>query len=127
MAQSPSGYKPYTMIILHRLKAAGAEARIWQTRFGFKTKHGTADGVFLARCLLEESCASQDSPLVLLALDWAKAFDSVMPDALLEALRRFGLTQEVLSAVRTIYSDRSFAVKDCGHISSSRKQKAGIC
>ena len=64
---------------------------------------------------------------MLLALDWAKAFDSVMPDALLEALRRFGLPREVLAAVRAIYSARSFAVKDCGQTSASREQGAGIC
>ena len=115
------------MIIPHRLKAAGAEARIWRTQFGFKSKRGTADAIFLARRLLDESCASQNSPLILLALDWAKAFDSVMPDALLEALRRFGLPPEVLGAVRAIYSDRSFAVKDCGLTSTSREQRAGIC
>ena len=115
------------MIILRRLKAAGAEARIWRTQFGFKSKHGTADAIFLARRLLDESCASQNSPLILLALDWAKAFDSVMPDALLEALRRFGLPPEVLGAVRAIYSGRSFAVKDSGLTSTSREQRAGIC
>ena len=121
-----AGYKLYATIILTRLKTAGAEARVWKTQFGFKSKHGTADAIFLARRRIEQACATQGSQLVLLALDWAKAFDSVMPDPLIEALRRFGLPQKVLDAVRAIYTGRSFAVRDGGRTSKPRQQLAGI-
>ncbi len=63
----------------------------------------------------------------LLALDWRKAFDSIDPAALLNALRRFGLPPHFLRVVDAIYTDRSFVVKDSGHTSEARKQFSGIC
>jgi len=62
----------------------------------------------------------------LLALDWAMAFDSVDPEALVTMLRRFGLPDELLNIVRNIYSDRRFRVADGGNVSSERRQRAGI-
>ena len=61
--------------------------------WGFKSQHGTPDALFLARRLVDQAVACKDGQLVLLALDWAKAFDSVSPDALLTALHRFGLPE----------------------------------
>jgi hypothetical protein len=63
----------------------------------------------------------------LLALDWRKAFDSINPEGLLDALRRFGLPEHFLTVVASIYTDRTFQVKECGVSSDKRKQRAGIC
>eukprot|EP00959_Pyramimonas_sp_CCMP1952_P125062 2614425-Pyramimonas_sp.AAC.1 len=78
------------MVLLGRLKDAGAEDRIWGAQFGFRSERGTADALFVARRLIEETWSSRSGKLVLLALDWAKAFDSVSPTALAQALVRFG-------------------------------------
>ena len=102
-----AGYKLFAALLLRRLKRAGAEDRIWRTQFGFKSKHGTTDAIFIARRKLEEAFARENKPLVLLALDWAKAFDSVMPDALIEALRRFRLPSKMLDIVPAFCSSRS--------------------
>ena len=63
----------------------------------------------------------------LLALDWRKAFDSINPDGLLLALRRFGLPEHFLTLVRAIYRDRVFHVSDSGVTSTEHAQFAGIC
>ena len=42
-------YQILAHIILHRLKAGGAEQRILQNQFDFKSKAGTIDALFLAR------------------------------------------------------------------------------
>jgi hypothetical protein len=73
------GYKLFAIILLQRLKLAGAEMRIWQTQFGFRSNRGTTDALFLTRRLLDATWAKKDGKLMLLALDWAKAFDSVSP------------------------------------------------
>jgi len=122
-----AGYKLYATILLQRLKAAGAEDRVWDTQFGFKSKHGTADAIFLARRRLDEIWATKEGQLVLLALDWEKAFDSVDPDSLIQALRRFGLPTRMLAAINGIYKGRRFAVRDAGQVSVPREQQAGIC
>ena len=121
------GFKLFASILLQRLKSAGAEARIWKTQFGFKSKHGTSDALFMARRLLEDAWATKDGQLVLLALDWAKAFDSISPDALMAALKRFGLPYKFVSVVEAIYSRRSFAVRDAGTTSANYEQCFGIC
>ena len=48
------GYKLFAMMLLHRLKAGGAEKRLWQTQFGFKSGCGTSDALFIVRRILEE-------------------------------------------------------------------------
>ena len=62
----------------------------------------------------------------MFALDWRKAFDAINPEAMLVALRRFGLSQHILDMISAIYIDRSFYVQDCGHQSQWRKQYSGI-
>ena len=122
----PIGYKLYATVLLNRLKEAGAERRIWGTQFGFRSGHGTSDALFIARRLIENAWEARSGKLVMLALDWAKAFDSVSPDSLVQALVRFGATQEFAEAVRAIYSDRSFRVRDAGATSASRPQAFGV-
>jgi hypothetical protein len=60
-------------------------------------------------------------------LDWRKAFDSIDPAALLDALRRFGLPLKFRQAVEAIYTDRVFIVTDSGQTSQPRRQMSGIC
>ena len=64
--------------------------------------------------------------LYILLLDWSKAFDRVKPDAMLLALRRFGIPNEILEFIRAIYRERSFAVKDGSNLSEKHPQYAGI-
>ena len=63
---------------------------------------------------------------MVLALDWNKTFDSINPDALLMGLRRFGLPEHVLNDIASIYKDRTFQLRDCGQLSSTRQQHSGI-
>ena len=72
-------YKLFASIVLERLKGAGAEDRLWATQFGFKSGTGTRDALFLARRMLEATWQTKGGKLMFLALDWAKAFDSVSP------------------------------------------------
>ena len=120
------GYKLFATILLRRLKDAGADARIWPTQFGFRAGRGCADALFVARRLLEQTYAAKGGSLAFLALDWAKAFDSIAPDGLIVALRRFGIPDGFCSIIRAIYSGRKFVVRDAGHTSEPRPQHFGI-
>ena len=115
------------MVLLNRLKAGGGEYQIWHTQFGFKSKRGTVDALFLASQMIDEAWATRDGSLIMLALDRAKAFDSISPDALLTALRRFGVPSQILDSIRAIYTGRRFIVNDVGHASLEHPQKFGIC
>jgi len=77
------GYKLFATILLRRLKAAGADTRIWLPQFGFRAGGGCADALFVAKRLLEQICAAKDGSLAFLALDLAETFDSISLDAAL--------------------------------------------
>ena len=66
------GYKLFVTILLCKLKATGANTKIWSTQFGFRTGRGRANGLFVARRLLEQTCAVKNGSLSFLALDLAK-------------------------------------------------------
>jgi len=120
------GYKLLATILLTRLKVAGAEARIWPSQFGFRSGTGTADALFIARRLIDRAIERKDGRLLLLALDWAKAFDSIAPESLCRALTRFGLPAAFVSMVHGIYQERSFMVRDAGVDSEFHPQHFGI-
>jgi len=78
------GYKLFSSMILARLTKNGVEDKLWRTQFGFRSGCGTRDAIFIARRLIEQchkqchNCRNQH--VVFLALDWAKAFDSIDPN-----------------------------------------------
>jgi len=94
---------------------------------GFRSGRGTFDAVFLVRRIIEKAMAVKDQRLVLLALDWAKAFDSIAPESLCHSLRRFGLPAQFLRCIEAIYTSRRFSVSDGGQQSSLHNQNYGIC
>ena len=63
----------------------------------------------------------------LLALDWRKAFDSINPSSLLQALRIFGIPDQFVDMIQSIYTDRCFRVSECGVTSERHLQQSGIC
>ena len=79
---------------------------VFGTQFGFRSGVGTADALFLSRRRIEEAIEAKDCSAVLLALGWAKAFDSISPDSLTLALGRFGLADAFVGMVRGIYSNQ---------------------
>ena len=122
-----AAYKIFAMIILKRLLKAGANEKIWSSQFGFRPCRSTENALHVARRAIEQTWAHRNAKMHMLAVDWRKAFDSINPAALLDALRRFGLPAHVLRVVGSIYIDRIFRVKDCGETSDSRNQNSGIC
>ena len=87
--------------------AAGADARIWPTQFGFRTGRRCADALFVARRLLEGTCPAKHGSLLFLA-------------------RRFGIPNGFCAIIRAIYSGRKFVVRDAGHTSEPKPQHFGI-
>ena len=75
---------------------------------------------------MENAWARKDGNLLLLALDWAKAFDSISPAGLVNAMSRFGIPYHFCSVVRSIYNGRHFMVRDGGATSHQHPQCFGI-
>ena len=120
------GYKLFAALLLNRLRDSDAETRMSSTQFGFRAGRGTRDALFLARRLIDLAAGSKDFGLLFMALDWAKAFDSISPAAMCGALRRFGLPNEITDMIAEIYKERKFYVQEGKHSSSTRTQHFGI-
>ena len=82
--------------------------------------------MLLARRIIDQAHTREDRKILMLALDWSKAFDSVAPDKLIAALRRFGVPEEFCDAIAVIYRDRQFFVRCMGEDSSWWNQAYGI-
>jgi hypothetical protein len=76
--------------------------------------------------LQEQAWATKTGKVIFLALDWAKAFDSISPTGLSKALARFGLPSFFVEMVEAIYSERRFFVADGGAKSKWHRQAFGI-
>ena len=81
---------------LERLKQAGAEQRLWPTQFGFRTGVGTAEALFVARRQIDQAWMMKSGETFMLALDWAKAFDSISQKELIEAVRRMNVPDSTI-------------------------------
>ena len=58
-----------------------------------------SEAIFVARRFIDKAFADKDGQLVLLALDWAKAFDTIKPDSLMIALHRFGIRGHIYQVI----------------------------
>jgi hypothetical protein len=121
-----AAYKIYATLLKQRLLDAGVEKNLWASQFGFRSQCSTEDAIFVARRRIELACAQRGGQISLLALDWAKAFDSVNTSSVLDALRRIGVPAIFRDVVASLLHGRKFFVTDCGCNSEDRRQDAGI-
>ena len=90
------------------MELSDAEDRIWKTQFDFRSKYGTSNTLCMIRRLMESASESKNGQLIILALNWTKAFDSIYPNALCKALSRFGIPEHICHLIGDIYSNRIF-------------------
>jgi len=119
-------YKILASMLKQRLLDAGVERQLWRTQYGFRKQRGTVDAIHIARRRIELACAQRRGSVSLLALDWRKAFDCINVQSLLDALRRFGLPEGLVSIVSSIMDGRRFYVRDFGAESKQKLQLSGI-
>ena len=119
-----SVYKIYASLLQVRISKA-IDKDIYKTQYGFRKSRSTTIPLACVRRILERAEATQD-PIYLVFLDWEKAFDRVKQDKLLESLERMGFPVKYIAAIRSFYSNPSFAVKIGQSESSWKKQSRGI-
>ena len=56
----------------------------------------------------------------------AEGFDSINPNAMVSAFRRFGIPDRMVEAINNLYADRRFRVVDGTSQSKERTQQSGI-
>ena len=122
----PVGYKVLAALLHQRMLDGGVDEFIHRAQFGFRPKRGTSDALMLARRMIDAAYADKSKGLHLLLLDSAKAFDRIKTDAMVGALRRFGLPEPFVQMIMAIYKNRSFYINDHTGVSSVHGLAAGI-
>jgi hypothetical protein len=103
--------------ILYTRANAAAEAHSLRapTQFGFRKGHGTLDGLFVLRHLIDQA-RHNNQPLICLFVDFEKAFDSVPRAEMISRCRRLGMGGAFLDAVIAMYENILMAVKSQGQL-----------
>ena len=117
-------YKIYASLLQQRL-AHYIDPRIRETQFGFRRGRSTSQPIHILRRIIETH-ERQDSPLHVLFVDWAKAFDSVSFSSIEQSLLRLGVPDPFVKAIMAIYSAPRFRVKDSGVTSGVEEQSRGV-
>ena len=117
-------YNIYMIMIRKRLQVV-LEDHLCETQYGFRPSWSTSHAIFLTR-RLQDISEQQGSNMILLFLDWEKAFDRIKHDRLWIALQRLGIHEHFIDVLQDGYRKASFFVEDEYGASQTKKQRAGI-
>jgi hypothetical protein len=108
--------KVYERVLYARAnEAAEQHALRAPTQCGFRKGHGTLDGMFVLRHLVDK--ARRDGKrLFCLFVDFEKAFDSVPRPELLRRCRALGMHGKFLRAIEALYAEILMAMKLQGRV-----------
>ena len=110
---------------MQRRLASAIDHDLQPTQFGFRAARSTSIPITCIKRVVEKAYASQD-PAILVFLDWEKAFDRIRQDKLMECLERMNVDPKMIKAIRSLYSDPTFAVEIGTKTSEWYKQERGI-
>ena len=64
--------------------------------------------------------------LILLFLDWEKAFDEIDHEELIKAIKRLNLPDKIIRVIKSFYENPKFYIEDKLGNSKEKKQETGI-
>ena len=92
-------YKIYASILQCRL-AEMLETKISEAQFGFRKKHSTSQALSIVRRIQDYAEASHDK-LLLVFLDWEKAFDKMDQEKMVEAVTRLNIPEKITDVLKS--------------------------
>ena len=93
--------------ILQKRVATGIDKHMQKTQYGFRQKRGTAEALHYVRRMIEKGEAMTNKTLLVL-LDWAKAFDKIDHDQLINALQRMNIPGKIINLIKVFYRNPEF-------------------
>ena len=102
-------YKIFAAAIQRR-KEYGVDKHLQDTQYGFRKNRGTQEALYNIRRVITAGESSQNKTYLLL-LGWAKAFDKVDQEKMVEAMGRLGLPDKMLRILTSFYRNPQFRVK----------------
>ena len=119
-----SFYKIYMIMIRSRIQAE-AEKEVSKTQYGFRPAKSTTHAIYIIR-RLQDFAERSRHPLFLTLLDWEKAFDKVEHKALCEAMKRLGIEDGLIEALKDGYDKATFFVEDAYGKLEKKPHHSGI-
>ena len=117
-------YKILAKVIQQRLLALIGDQLVRQ-QFGFRPGKNTADAIFIAR-RAQENAERSGTCLLMLALDYQNAFDSIPKQSLVESLHRHRTPAELTTLIMAIYDNQLVRIQMGIHTSQDYSQDTGI-
>ena len=117
-------YKIYVSVIHDRISTK-IDVYITKTQYGFRKSRSTSHALYIARRIQDIAEHSGDN-IVLVLLDWEKAFDKIDQTRMFEALKRMNIPRKVVANIEAVYENPRFKVKDNEGESEYKRQDVGI-
>ena len=117
-------YKIIAAVVKIRLENT-LDATLMNTQYGFRRNKSTTQALYLAR-RLQEFAERAGLPGNLMFLDWAKAFDKVNQNIMIEVLESFNIPNKLMNIIRQMYESPQFRVRVQGRKSTWKTQDTGI-
>ena len=99
-------YKIMTKILQKRI-ADATDQFVSDTQFGFRRGKSTSEPLFCVRRLQDLAEAGHQN-IILIFLDWEKAFDRISHHRLLEALERMKIDAKMINNIKALYEHPFF-------------------
>ena len=99
--------KVFERVLEERLRR---KVSIDDMQFGFRPGRGTTDAIFIIR-QVQEKFLAKNKELWIAFVDLEKAFDRVPREVLWWALRRLGVEEWIVIAIKALYEDATTSVK----------------
>lgn len=116
--------KAYNRMLLNRITPV-LEPILRMNQNGFRKNRSAAGHILALRRIVEE-CKNYKNELVLLFIDFRKAFDSIQRSHMLRILSAYGIPDEVVRAIGYLYKDTTAVVLTPDGFTDSFEVGAGV-
>ena len=117
-------YKIMASIVQKRV-SEGIDKYMLKAQYGFRKARSTRHAIHQIRKILEIG-EGTTSRLIMVLLDWEKAFDKLTKEGLLSALSRANIPVKIINIITAMYEEPTFMVEIDGVNSNWKIQETGI-
>lgn len=111
--------KIFSLVLRNRIDKWCENNNVYnESQFGFRNSHSTSDCIFILHALIQNTILSKHK-LYCAFVDYEKAFDTVIHDALWVKLVESGVSSKMINMIKSIYRSVKACIKDASNMSYS--------
>jgi hypothetical protein len=116
--------KAYTKVIYNRISKK-CEDNIGDSQFGFRNSLGTREALFSLQVLIQR-CRDMNKDVYICFIDYAKAFDNVKHEKIIEVLHKIGVDYRDIRTIASLYWGQTAKVKVGSTLTNKIEIKKGV-